>query len=73
VHTDTRIPYVAERQAAVDAARLIDDYGDAAFSEAAALANISRDRGNVVNFCRWRQIARLIAVMTDSEAEQTRH
>jgi hypothetical protein len=66
-------PFIADRAAALDAARLIDDHGGDAGARAAARAALSRDRGNVVHFCRWRQIERLIAVMTDANSEQTRH
>jgi hypothetical protein len=40
---------------------------------AAGHAEVSRDRGNVVHFCRWRQIERLIVAMADPHTEQTRH
>ncbi len=66
-------PYVTDRKGALDAARLIDDYGSAARARAGALASISRNRGNVIHFCRWRQIERLIGLMTDVDAEQTHH
>ena len=65
--------YIADRQSALDAARLIVDHGDGAVGAAAARANLSRDRGNVVHFCRWRQIERLIAAMHEADGEQTRH
>ena len=66
-------PFVADRQSALDAARLLTDHGHHAFGQAIARADESRDRGNVVTFCRWRQIAALIAVMNDSCGSQTRH
>lgn len=67
-------PFVADRASALDAARLIAELGDdAAAAVAAGHAEVSRDRGNIVHFCRWRQIERLIAVMADPQAEQTRH
>lgn|GEM_PF-642445 len=70
----TQHPFVADRASALDAARLIAELGDeAAAAVAAGHAEISRDRGNVIHFCRWRQIERLIVVLADPLAEQTRH
>jgi hypothetical protein len=67
-------PFVADRASALDAARLIAELGDeAAAAVAAGHAEVSRDRGNVVHFCRWRQIERLIVAMADPHTEQTRH
>jgi len=66
-------PFVADRASALDAARLLAELGDAAAAAAAARAEISRGVGNVANFCRWRQIERLIGMMTDADLEQTRH
>ncbi len=66
-------PFVADRASALDAARLLAELGEAAAAAAAARAEISRGLGNVVHFCRWRQIERLIDVMNDPESEQTRH
>ena len=67
------LPFIADRDAALDAARLIDDHGDCAADVAAANAGLYRDRGNALSFCRWRQIERLIGIMTESGGEQTRH
>lgn len=72
-HTSPAIPFIADREAALDAARLIDDHGECAADVAAANAGLSRDRGNAIGFCRWRQIERLIDIMTEAEGEQTRH
>ncbi|MFZ4746757.1 MAG: hypothetical protein ACOYLK_07665 [Sphingomonas sp.] len=66
-------PFVADRASALDAARLLADLGDAAAAAAAARAEISRGLGNVAQFCRWRQIERLIDMMTDADSKQTRH
>ncbi len=35
---------------------LLSEYGALAGNEAAARASRSREKGNVVHFCRWRQI-----------------
>ncbi len=52
--------HLSDASAVAHAADLIERFGALACSEAAARANDSRDRGNVVHFCRWRQIERLI-------------
>jgi hypothetical protein len=67
------LPYVADRQTVVDANALISTFGDNAGYEAASRAESSRDRGNVVAFCRWRQIERLIAVLAAPEKVGTLH
>lgn len=65
--------FIAGRAALADAALLMDNYGDNAGFEAAARAERSRDRGNVVLFCHWRQIERVIASLSDREATGTIH
>ena len=57
--------HLADRSALADAANLIEKYGDYAPSEAARLAGRSRDAGNVIHFCRWRQIERMILMLCD--------
>lgn len=66
-------PFIIDREAALEASRLIADHGPLAAEVATANADLSRDRGNVVSFCRWRQIARLIAFLSETDGEQTRH
>jgi hypothetical protein len=48
-----------------EAARLIERFGDYAGSEAALRADKSRDLGNFVHFCRWREVARMIELIRD--------
>ena len=50
-----------------DAAELMDRFGDDAGYEAAARAERSRDEGNVSRFCHWRQIERVIAMLSSEE------
>lgn len=66
-------PYVADRATLLDATRLLAEYGGHAAIEAAARADRSRDLGNVVHFCRWRQIERLVALLADDRAHGTVH
>ena len=41
--------------------------------EAAARAEASRGKGNVLKFCHWRQIERVIVTLSDREARGTIH
>ena len=65
--------YLADASQVTDAATLIATFGETAGIEAAVRAGRSRDLGNHIHFCRWRQIERLIDVMTATEATGTRH
>lgn len=65
--------HLPDRSAAAEAAALIARFGEYAESEAAARAQRSRDLGNVVHFCRWRQIERLIALLGTGADAATRH
>ena len=66
-------PYIAGRAALADASDLIDRYGDNAGLEAAVRAETSRDAGNVLRFCHWRQIERVIATLACDEVRGTIH
>jgi hypothetical protein len=66
-------PFIHGRTALADAAELIQRYGDGAVYEAAARADRSRDEGNVMRFCHWRQIERVIATLADDEVRGTVH
>lgn len=48
-------------------------FGDNAGYEAAARADRSRDLGNHIQFCHWRQIERLIVLLTHEGALGTIH
>jgi len=67
------ILHVADRITADSAAALISSFGEDAGREAAARADISRDRGNVVLFCRWRQVERLIVTLSSHHIQGTIH
>jgi len=60
-------PFIHGRAALADASDLIDRFGDGAGFEAAARAEQSRDDGNVVRFCHWRHIERVIATLSSEE------
>ena len=66
-------PFIHGRLALADASDLIERYGDDAGFEAAVRAERSRDNGNVVRFCHWRQIERVIATLSSDEITDTIH
>ena len=66
-------PFIHGRLALDDASDLIARFGDDAGFEAAARAERSRDDGNVVRFCHWRQIERVIATLVSDEVFGTVH
>ena len=57
-------PYLTDRASVDDAAELMSLYGDDAAFEAVVRADKSRDKGNYIHFCRWRQIERLIVLLS---------
>ena len=65
--------FITGRAALNDATMLIDCFGDAAGVEAASRAAHSRDAGNVMRFCHWRQIERVIATLASDEVRGTIH
>ncbi|HVF36499.1 MAG TPA: hypothetical protein VNA29_00980 [Sphingomicrobium sp.] len=67
------VPFINGRAALDDAALLLETYGDDAGFEAAARAERSRDQGNVIHFCHWRQIERVIVSLSEREVRGTVH
>ena len=67
------MPFISGRAALNDASLLIETYGDDAMFEAAMRAEDSRDKGNVIRFCHWRQIERVIVTLSEREARGTVH
>ena len=65
--------YIADPQTVIDATDLIATFGESAGIEAASRAGRSRDLGNHLHFCRWRQIERLIDLMSAPCAVGTVH
>ena len=59
-----QLAYLSDRKSYDDAAELMAAFGDNAGYEAAARADRSRDLGNYIHFCHWRQIERLIVLLT---------
>ena len=67
------VTYIASRDALDDACKLIDRFGADAALEAAVRAEGARDRGNVLRFCHWRQIERVIVTLASDEIVGTVH
>lgn len=65
--------YLTDAAQITDAAHLIAAHGDEAADEAMARAGRSALIGNFVHYCRWRQVERLIDVLTATEAPGTVH
>lgn len=58
------VPFLGNRKSFEDASELITLFGINAVREAASRADRSRDLGNHIHFCRWREIERLILLMS---------
>lgn len=65
--------HVADRSALFDATDLIDAFGELAAMEAASRAERCRGVGNVIHFCRWRQIERTIHMLCEDAVTGTIH
>ena len=66
-------PFIAGRLALAEASELMDRFGPDAAFEAAARAERSRDVGNLLHFCHWRQIERVIQSLSSDEVHGTVH
>lgn len=65
--------HVEDREVLAEATDLMTHYGELAQFEAAQRADRSRSLGNVIHFCRWRQIERTIAMLSVEEVTGTIH
>ena len=65
--------HVADRATFAGASDLIAEYGELAAAEAASRADRSRSLGNVIHFCHWRQIERVIAMIRGDDVSGTVH
>lgn len=63
--------HVQDRAALAEADELIARFGAHAQDEAAQRASRSRSLGNVIHFCRWRQIERTIGMLSAAEVTGT--
>jgi hypothetical protein len=57
------LPLYVENRDVLEAQTLIECYGKAAGLEASERAETSRNIGNHINYCRWRQIERLVIML----------
>lgn len=65
--------FLSDRSAVHDAAELMTRFGVGAQIEAASRADRSRDLGNHIHFCRWRQVERLIALLDSGDTVGSLH
>ena len=65
--------FIAGRATVTDAVSLVDEYGPDAPLAAAMRAVQSRELGNVLKFCHWRQIERLSALLASNNIEGSVH
>lgn len=65
--------FAADRKTYDSANSLMLLFGAAAINEAEARASVSRDRGNLIRFCHWRQVTRMIETLTEGRSTQTLH
>lgn len=68
-----QVPFITGRPALEAAAELLERFGDDAGFEAAARAERSRENDNLIGFCHWRQIERVIATLGSDEVRGTVH
>jgi hypothetical protein len=65
--------YLADANQVAEASDLIARFGEQAVVEATQQAGRSRVIGNHIHFCRWRQTARLIELLTSGAVVGTIH
>ena len=65
--------FIAGRTSLTDAQELMRDFGREAALEAAVRAQRSREADNILKFCHWRQIERLIDALAANEPQGTVH
>ncbi|WP_420607238.1 hypothetical protein [Novosphingopyxis sp.] len=66
-------PIFLKRDDVTEAEMLIRSFGPEAGLEAAERAESSRTIGNALQFCRWRQIERLIVLLSAARVQGTVH
>lgn len=65
--------YLLDRATLSAADDLIAKFGMLAAQEAALQAERSRGLGNLIHFCRWREIERVVALLSAEDAVFTVH
>lgn len=67
------LPLYVEPRDVTEAQTLMDQFGQTAGVEAAERATKSRNVGNHLHYCRWRQIERLIIMLSADTSFGTVH
>jgi len=65
--------FISGRNSVSDAQELIRDYGGEAALQAAVRAEQSRGAENILKYCHWRQVERLIDALATEEPRGTVH
>ena len=65
--------FIASRNSLSDAQELIREFGGEAALQAAMRAEKSREAENILKFCHWRQVERLIDALGVDEPQGTIH
>ena len=65
--------FIAGRGSLADAQELMREYGAEAQLHAAVRAEQSRGADNILKFCHWRQVERLIDTLASDEPQGTIH
>ena len=65
--------FIAGRDSLADAQDLIREFGGEAALQAAVRAEQSRGAENILKFCPWRQVERLIDALAAEEPQGTVH
>ena len=65
--------FIAGRDSLADAQDLIREFGGEAALQAAVRAEMSRGAENIIKFCHWRQVERLIDTLAAEEPQGTIH
>ncbi|WP_265562134.1 hypothetical protein [Sphingomicrobium arenosum] len=65
--------FIADRDTLADATLLLDHFGPRAGEEARNRADAARASDNVLRFCHWRQIERLLGHLEARDVEGSIH
>lgn len=65
--------FIAGRKSLHDAEDLMREFGQEAALQAAVRAEKSREAENILKFCHWRQVERLIDALATDEPQGTVH
>lgn len=67
------LTFHADGRVAAAATRLMSEFGPVAADEADQRARSSRNNGNAIQFCHWRQVERLIRCLATERIMGTVH